>query len=42
MHTSVLKEFNSTCEYFSKELILEEFEAYFEALERVVFHEVLK
>jgi hypothetical protein len=42
MHTAVLKEINSTCEYFSKELILEEFEAYFEVLERVVFHEVLK
>ena len=41
MHTAVLKEINSTCEYFSKEVILEEFEAYFEVLEREVFHEVL-
>ena len=41
MHTAVLKEINSTCEYFSKEVILEEFEAYFEVLERSVFHQVL-
>ena len=34
MHTAVLKEINSTCECFSKEVILEEFEAYFEVLER--------
>ena len=39
MHTAVLKEINSTCECFSKEVILEEFEAYFEVLEREVFHE---
>jgi hypothetical protein len=25
MHTAVLKEINSTCEYFSKEMILEDF-----------------
>ena len=42
MHTAVLKEINSTCEYFSKEVILEEFEAYFEVLERKVLHEVLR
>ena len=41
MHTAVLKEINSTCECFSKEVILEEFEAYFEVLERSVFHQVL-
>ena len=34
MHTAVLKEINSTCECFSKEVILEEFEAYFEVLEK--------
>ena len=33
MHTAVLKEVNSTCECFSKEVKLEEFEAYFEVLE---------
>ena len=38
MHTAVLKEINSTCQCF----MLEEFEAYFEALERSVFHEVLR
>ena len=32
MHTAVLKEINSTCECFSKEVILEEFEAYFEGV----------
>lgn len=37
MHTAVLKEINSTCECFSKEVILEEFEAYFGVLEREVF-----
>ena len=42
MHTAVLKEINSTCECFSKEVILEEFEAYFEVLERKVFHEVFR
>ena len=42
MHTAVLKEINSTCEFFSKEVILEEFEAYFKVLEREVFHEVLR
>ena len=42
MHTAVLKEVNSTCECFSKEVILEEFEAYFEVLEREVFHEMLR
>ena len=40
MHTAVLKEINSTCECFSKKVILEEFEVYFEVLEREVFHEV--
>ena len=42
MHTAVLKEINSTCECFSKEVMLEEFEAYFEVLERDVFHEMLR
>ena len=42
MHTAVLKEINSTCECFSQEVILEEFEAYFEVLERKVFHEMLR
>jgi len=42
MHTAVLKEINSTCECFSREVILEEFEAYFEELEREVFHEVFR
>ena len=42
MHTAVLKEINSTCKCFSKEVILEEFEAYFEVLEREVFHEVFR
>jgi hypothetical protein len=41
MHTAVLKEINSTCECFSREVILEEFEAYFEVLEMGVFNEVL-
>ena len=40
MHTSVLKEFNSTCEYFSKEVILEAFEPYFEVSEREMFRGV--
>jgi hypothetical protein len=42
MDTAVLKEINSTCEYFSKQMILEDFEAYFEVLEREVFHKVLR
>ena len=42
MHTAVLKEINSACECFSKEVMLEEFEACFEVLEREVFHEVLR
>ena len=42
MHTAVLKEINITCGVFSKEVILEEFEAYFEVLEREVFHEVFR
>ena len=42
MHTTVLKEINSTCKCISKEVILEEFEAYFEVLEREVFHEMLR
>ena len=42
MHTAVLKEINGTCECFSKEVILEEFEAYFKVLEMGVFHEVLR
>ena len=42
MHTAVLKEINSTCECFSNKVILEEFEAYFEVLEREVFHDLLK
>ncbi len=42
MHTAVLKEINSTCECFFKEVILEEFKAYFQVLEREVFHEVLR
>ena len=42
MHTAVLKEINSTCEYFSRKVILEEFEAYFEVLEMGVFNEMLR
>ena len=42
INTAVLKEINSTCECFSKAVILAEFEAYFEVLERGVFHEMLK
>ena len=42
MHTAVLKEINGTCECFSKEVILEEFKAYFDVLEMGVFHEVLR
>ena len=42
MHTAVLKEINSTSKCFSKELILEEFEDFFYALEREVFHEILR
>jgi len=42
MHTAVLKEINSTCECFSKEVILEEFKAYFKVLERGVFNDVLR
>ena len=42
MHTAVLKEINSTCDCFSKEVMLEEFEAYFDVLEREVFHEMLR
>ena len=42
MHTAVLKEINNTCECFYKEVILKEFEAYFEVLEREVFHEVFR
>ena len=42
MHTAVLKEINSTCECFSKEVMLEEFETYFKVLEMGVFHEVLR
>jgi|TARA_B110000879_G_scaffold131960_1_gene173093 hypothetical protein len=42
MHTAVLKEINSTCQCFSKEVMLEEFEAYFEVLEWEVFNEVLR
>ena len=42
MHTAVLKEINNTCEVFSRDVILEEFEAYFEVLELEVFNEVLR
>ncbi len=42
MHTAVLKEINSTSEHFPEEVILEEFKAYFEVLERKVFHELLR
>ena len=42
MHTAVLKEINSTCECFSKEVILEEFEAYFAVLEKSVFHKMFR
>ena len=42
MHTAVLKEINTTRQCFFKEVILEEFEAYFEVLEREVFHSLLK
>tara|TARA_S200000501_G_scaffold143759_1_gene135677 strand:- start:3485 stop:3664 length:180 start_codon:yes stop_codon:yes gene_type:complete len=41
MHTAVLKEINSASECFPKEVIVEEFEAYFEVLDKAVFHEVL-
>jgi len=40
MHTAVLKEINSTCKCFSKKVILEEFEAYFEVLGIAVFREM--
>ena len=39
---AVVKEINSTCECFSKQVILEEFGDYFEVLEREIFHEVLR
>ena len=42
MHTAALTDINSTCECFFKEGILKEFEAYFEVLEREVFHELLR
>ena len=42
MQTAVLKGINSTCECSPKEVILEEFDTYFEVLEREVFHEVLR
>ena len=42
MYAAVLKEINSTCEVFSRDVILEEFEAYFEVLEMGVFHEMLR
>ena len=42
MHTAGLKEINNTCECCSKEVLLEEFEAYFIVLEKEVFHEVLR
>ena len=42
MHTAVLMEINNTCEVFSRDVILEEFEAYFDVLEREVFHDVLR
>jgi len=42
VHTAVLKEINSTCECFSKVVILEEFEAYFKVLEKEVFHAVFR
>ena len=42
MHTAALTDINSTCECFFKEVILKEFEAYFEVLEREVFHELLR
>ncbi len=42
MHTAVLKEINNTCECCLKEVLLEEFEAYFEVLKKEVFHEVLR
>ena len=42
MYTAVLIEINSTCECFSKKVILEELEAYFEMSEKEVFHEVLR
>ena len=42
MPYSRFKEINSTCECFSKEVILEEFEAYFEVLEKSVFHKMFR
>ena len=35
METAVLKEINGICNCFSKDVILEDFVAYFEVLERV-------
>ena len=40
MHIAVLEEINSTYECFSKKVILETFETYFEVLEREVYHKV--
>ena len=40
MHTAILKMINSTCKCFSKKVILEEFEAYFEVLGIAVFREM--
>ena len=40
MHKAVLKEINSTYKCFSKKVILETFETYFEVLEREVYHKV--
>ena len=42
MHTAVLRRLIVLVIVSLKEVILEEFKAYFEVLEREVFHEVLR
>ena len=42
MHTAVLKEINSTSERFPEEVMMEEFEAYFEVLSGGIIDEVLR
>tara|TARA_B100000941_G_C28423006_1_gene509855 strand:- start:461 stop:589 length:129 start_codon:yes stop_codon:yes gene_type:complete len=41
MHTAVLKEITSIFERISKEVILEEFEAYFEKIKQELFQRML-
>jgi len=40
-HKAVLKEINSNFERFSREVTLEENEAYFKVLKREVFHKIM-